>query len=421
VIKAILFDLDDTLLRLDSGGGFVRRYMMGFGAVLRKHYPEALPNNQEEAEARLASALRGAVGQIIDHGVPTISNRTRFITYLLECFDGPSLSAAQMTALFDEFHAEGYQQLAEMVTPIDGAMNLLEGLINDGYKVVIATNPLFPLDAVRHRMHWGRLNPDLPFSWITNMDHLHFAKPTAAYYEEILARIGVEAEEALMVGDAVDLDIIPARQVGMATFWINDGHHQPDDPTSVEADGQGALADLVRLIGQGWLADLADKSPLPLTVAHVGPRMIGDVAALMGFVEDLSPIFWDQRSDPSEWSVREIVAHLASHERLIHLPQLELIKRESNPFIAPNPTPPGPDGFDLTMEDTPLRLAERFAAARQETLAFLRSLTGETWQRPARHSIFGPTTMLEMAIFATRHDRLHLNQLCQTLGRCQIS
>ena len=58
-------------------------------------------------------------------------------------------------------------------------------------------------------------------------------------------------------------------------------------------------------------------------------------------------------------------------------------------------------------------------AERQRTVDFLAALPAETWDRPARHSIFGPTTLLEVANFTATHDRLHLQQICQTIGRCE--
>jgi len=64
-------------------------------------------------------------------------------------------------------------------------------------------------------------------------------------------------------------------------------------------------------------------------------------------------------------------------------------------------------------------LAEDFAAERRITVDFLSGLSPEQWLRPARHSIFGPTTLLEMADFTARHDRMHLKQICQTLRRCE--
>ncbi|HML24865.1 MAG TPA: DinB family protein, partial [Aggregatilinea sp.] len=81
----------------------------------------------------------------------------------------------------------------------------------------------------------------------------------------------------------------------------------------------------------------------------------------------------------------------------------------------PNP-PPGPATRTCPPNGWPVALA--FAAERQITLDFLAALPADAWDRPARHSIFGPTTLLEMANFTAQHDRLHLTQLCQTVQKC---
>nr|MCU0514203.1 DinB family protein [Anaerolineae bacterium] len=96
-------------------------------------------------------------------------------------------------------------------------------------------------------------------------------------------------------------------------------------------------------------------------------------------------------------------------------PRLERILREDDPFLIA-PRPPGPD-IPVCAEDGH-RIAAEFVQERARTMAFVHTLTAAEWQRPARHSIFGRTTLLEMAHFTAQHDRLHLNQLCQTIGRC---
>jgi hypothetical protein len=63
-------------------------------------------------------------------------------------------------------------------------------------------------------------------------------------------------------------------------------------------------------------------------------------------------------------------------------------------------------------------VAYQFAQERENTLTLLASLTEDDWRRPATHSIFSNTTLLEMAHFTARHDRMHITQICQTLGRC---
>jgi hypothetical protein len=40
----------------------------------------------------------------------------------------------------------------------------------------------------------------------------------------------------------------------------------------------------------------------------------------------------------------------------------------------------------------------------------------EEWLRPARHAIFGPTNLNELASIIVRHDRMHVRQAFESLG-----
>lgn len=49
------------------------------------------------------------------------------------------------------------------------------------------------------------------------------AKPDRKIFEIALSRANCLPEEAIMVGDRIDNDIIPAKQMGMKTIWIKQG------------------------------------------------------------------------------------------------------------------------------------------------------------------------------------------------------
>lgn len=50
------------------------------------------------------------------------------------------------------------------------------------------------------------------------------AKPDRRIFKIALARAGCKPEEAAMVGDRLDNDIVPANDVGMYTIWIKQGN-----------------------------------------------------------------------------------------------------------------------------------------------------------------------------------------------------
>jgi FMN phosphatase YigB (HAD superfamily) len=61
------------------------------------------------------------------------------------------------------------------------------------------------------------------------------SKPNSAYYREIATRIGCAPSECVMVGNEVEMDILPARRVGMKTFWVTDAGALPTDVPAIGA------------------------------------------------------------------------------------------------------------------------------------------------------------------------------------------
>lgn len=52
------------------------------------------------------------------------------------------------------------------------------------------------------------------------------SKPDPRIFELALARSGCQAENAAMIGDRIDNDIVPANRLGMQTVWIKQGFGQ---------------------------------------------------------------------------------------------------------------------------------------------------------------------------------------------------
>ena len=46
------------------------------------------------------------------------------------------------------------------------------------------------------------------------------SKPDRRIFEIALERSGCKPENAVMIGDRIDNDIVPAKQLGMKTIWI---------------------------------------------------------------------------------------------------------------------------------------------------------------------------------------------------------
>jgi len=401
MIKAVLLDLDNTLIAnsLNRTDQSLDDWNVFFGRM----------TGRDNAGLGLFKAMT-AVAQNTD---PVESNFAVFLDVVTREW---GVSRERAVEIFRAFYAETYVRMRENVQSRPSAPILLDWLRQNGYLVVIATNPLFMADGLAERMRWGGIPADFSaYAHVTHIENSHFAKPAPHYYEEIVGRLGIASDEAIMVGDDWENDIAPAEQAGLNTFWIRpDG--TPPGNSPAHPDGQGTLQDFtLRVCSQGWLETL---QPRPLRPEMIVPRLLGNVGALFGLLQEHAAGQWQQHPLPGEWSPLEVVCHLRDSERSVQRPRLERIAREHNPFLTEPQTPPGPGEMACDAEEH-CGLAEEFAAERRITVDFLSGLSPEQWLRPARHSIFGPTTLLEMADFTARHDRMHLKQICQTLRRCE--
>ena len=95
-----------------------------------------------------------------------------------------------------------------------------QGLFECGYRVALATNPIFPHMATENRIRWAGLVPE-DFEIYTTYEASTFCKPNPAYYLEVARTLGVKPEECLMVGNDATEDMA-AREVGMDVFLLTD-------------------------------------------------------------------------------------------------------------------------------------------------------------------------------------------------------
>lgn len=385
MIKAVLLDLDNTLLSNPD-----RQFAIAFMKAFDDHFKARLDIDN------LAQTFRKGI-QLSGQSRDTIQTNTDVMLQLLS--DETGATTEQVQNIWQSFYETTYLSLRQYAAPIENNISLIESLLQQNIAVAIATNPIYPKIAIYERLKWAGLVSYIEqFTFITHSDNMHYAKPHPAYYAEVIARIGIEPDEALMIGDSVRNDIQPANQMGIPTIHFT------------ESDTLSKINEHVQQIN--WQAQYFSE---PLLPNMIFPQYEGNLGALYGLLSEVKEHQWIQRPDPDEWSILQIVSHLQISEREIQRHRLQMILENDNPFIT-SPTPPGSelkachsDGFYI---------ADQFRLERMKTMALLENLTDAQWLRPARHSIFGMTTLLEMAHFTAQHDRLHINQLCQTLGRC---
>lgn len=385
MIKAVLLDLDNTLLHNPD-----RQFAIAFLEAFDAHF------RREFAIEHVSHTFRQGIQQLSQHRDGVVTNSDLMINLISDITQATTEHIQNYLSLFYE---TAYLELQSYTAQVETARELVMTLLGQDISVAIATNPIYPRSAVYKRLEWAGLREFRDaFAFVSHSDNMHFAKPHPGYYAEVIARIGVEPDEALMVGDSIRNDIAPAQQMGIHTVHVND----PDILKKINE----------RVQNIDWTSQYSNN---PLTSAMIFPQYKGNIGALFGLLAEVEDGQWDQHPDPHEWSILQILSHLQISEHDVQRPRLQKILEIDNPFLTA-PPPPGPN-IPVCHSDG-MHIANQFRLERMQTVELLVPVTLEQWQRPARHSIFGMTTLLEMAHFTAQHDRLHINQLCQTLGNC---
>ncbi len=227
--QAIFFDLDGTLL--DSNmDAFLLHYIQRLAARVAHLVPP---------DRFITQLLAATQAMVANNG-----HATNAQVFAEAFYPAVGRTAAELEPIFADFYATDYPQLQTLTRRKPEARRAVQAAFDLGCAVVIATNPLFPETAIRQRLAWAGV-ADFPYRHVTTFENSHFAKPNPRYFAEILAEIGCDATNVLVVGDEA-ADMI-AGQLGCDTFLT------PSINTKLHANipaptYRGTLADLIAFL-----------------------------------------------------------------------------------------------------------------------------------------------------------------------------
>lgn len=200
-----LFDLDGTLLPMDFNK-FMELYFYNLGVhFYGKIEPKLLGKYIMESTEVMVQNNNGE------------SNEDKFMNHF-ETLIGVDVS--EYRKQFDVFYDTLFENVKLSTYQSEEMINSIKLLKEKGYRVVIATNPLFPMKANLHRIRWAGINKD-DFEYISSFEKNKYCKPHLEYYNEVLESINKKPEECFMIGNDVS-DDLPAGRLGMETYLITD-------------------------------------------------------------------------------------------------------------------------------------------------------------------------------------------------------
>lgn len=230
-MKAVLFDLDGTLLPMDS-----ELFMKIYAKEVTKAF-----HGFEEAEMIFPQIMK-SIGEVVKDREET----TNFEKFFMNFEKVMPKSREEYLKVFDVFYETGFLNVKEATYTSEHIIEAVHILKDKGYQLIIATNPIFPMAANRHRIDWAGLNID-DFDHVTSFEKNKHCKPSVDFYREVLDEVGLEGHEVLMVGNDVQEDLA-IQSLGAKTFLIENHmiNRKPNEP--VPSDHQGTYEDFLEYV-----------------------------------------------------------------------------------------------------------------------------------------------------------------------------
>lgn len=191
MIRAVLFDLDETLLdRTTTFRGFVERQVSRFphilGAISTAEYVECLVRLDHEGNADHRYTFRGVEAEL----------------------SLPEGAAGRLLADFDA-------HFPDECIPFAGAARVLCELRDVGLRTGLITNGSSRRQ--RRKIELMKLEPLLDV--ITVSEEVGIRKPDGEIFRLTLERLAVSPEQSMYVGDNPEADVMGASAHGMVAVW----------------------------------------------------------------------------------------------------------------------------------------------------------------------------------------------------------
>ena len=204
----VLFDLGSTLIYFDAeweptmreAAGVLHQTLLAMGYALDDSFPAAYRATSKEV-------YRWRDEDLIETPAPVVLRK------VMASFGYPQLSDAvvrdALAALYAVSQAHWF--------PEDDALPTLHALRAQGYRIGLISNAGYDED-IQVLIDKGQFRPLLDF--IVSSAACGIRKPHPRIFNLALDSLGIQAHQAVMVGDFLAADILGANSLGMGSVWI---------------------------------------------------------------------------------------------------------------------------------------------------------------------------------------------------------
>jgi putative hydrolase of the HAD superfamily len=201
-IRAVLFDVDDTLFDRDGAQEGILR-------IILQELPDVFADLPAEAISRAFDESDSIAMCEYDAGVLAEDFRTRRSRLFLGLLDLDERHAHAVTALY-------VHRYPTIDAPVAGAVSIVRQLA-DTYPLGVVSNGLPDVQYTK----LATLGIRELFACVVLSEELKIAKPDPRIFLHAAGLLGVAPDDCLYVGDSYESDVVGAKRAGMHTCWFN--------------------------------------------------------------------------------------------------------------------------------------------------------------------------------------------------------
>lgn len=233
--KLIMTDLDCTLLRMNQDL-YIQKYVEEIAKLFYEH----------GYDGKMIAKSTMQASYIMAKNDGSVTNKDAFEDAFKKIV---SERAQEAIDIFPQVYGDRYNVIKEVTNKNPYIKEIVETMRKNAQAVVVATQPMFPIEAVEKRLSWIGLSADM-FDLVTVYDSSTYCKPNPLYYKEIMDKFSATPEETVMIGNDVNEDILPCKQLGIDTFLLLDGliNTQNHDISSFRKGGYQELIEYLNTL-----------------------------------------------------------------------------------------------------------------------------------------------------------------------------